>query len=70
MPLYKVDEDILNMIKYALAVYKFRNYLSGFGDLSAYLVGLCFERIILLTAAKFSELDEKIKRGKARAYEL
>lgn len=64
MPLYKVDQDILNMIKYALAVYKFRNYLSGFGHLSAYLVGLCFERIIVLTGTKFSELNEKTKRGK------
>ena len=64
MPLFKLDQDTLNTIRYALAAYKFRNYLSGFTELSAYLTGLCFERIIIQTGRKFPELDEKVRRGR------
>ena len=59
MPLYAIDDEITKMIRYALAIFKYRDYLSGFGELSAYLTSLSFERVILQTGAKFG-LDKKM----------
>ena len=47
-----VDNETLNMIHFALAVFKFRQYLRGFKDLSAYLAGLSFEKVIVKSARK------------------
>jgi len=59
MPLYYADTETLNLVKYALSVFKFKDYLSGFDDLSAYLVALTFERIVIKTARKkFPQLEE------------
>jgi len=58
MPLYTANVETLNMIRYALGVFKYRDYLSGFGELAAYLASLSFERVILQTGAKFG-LDKK-----------
>ena len=60
MPLYSVDSETRNMITYAVSVYKFRNHLSGFGDLSAYLTALSFEKIIRQTGRKLN-LESELK---------
>ncbi|MEM3550905.1 MAG: hypothetical protein QXQ94_08800 [Candidatus Bathyarchaeia archaeon] len=53
MPLYVANDETINMIRYALGVFKYRDYLSGFSELSAYLASLSFERTILQTGVKF-----------------
>lgn len=58
MPLYATNNETINMIRYALSVFKHREYLSGFSELSAYLASLSFERIILQTGNRFG-LDKE-----------
>jgi len=40
------DPETLNLIRYCLGVYRFRDTQSGFLHLSAYLAGLSFEKVI------------------------
>lgn len=61
-----VDDETLNMIHFALAVFKFRHYLKGFKDLSAYLASLSFEKVVVKKARKFGIgkcIDHLLEKG-------
>jgi len=64
MPLYSSDVETLNIVRYAISVFKYRDYLSGFSELSAYLASLSFEKIIIQTGKKF-RLHEGFKIDKS-----
>lgn len=51
---YKVeDEEITRMIRYTIALLKFKDEVGGYADLPKYLTVIAFEKMIRLTGEKF-----------------
>jgi len=50
---------IKGLIGFAIALYKFRSDVRGYGDLSKYLSVTAFERMIVLTGEKFGYTDQR-----------
>jgi len=64
MPLFEAHEETKSIIEYSIAVFKWKERLSGFEELAAYLSGLCFTKVITQTGRKFEELLRRHELGK------
>ena len=64
MLLFEANEETRSIIDYSIAVFKWKERLSGFEELAAYLAGLCFTKVIVQTGRKFEELLRKHELGK------
>jgi len=65
------DTETVDLLRYGLSIFKFKDTIYGFNHLSGYIAALCFEKIISYYAKKnkiseYSTLREKISRLKSK----
>jgi hypothetical protein len=62
MSIFVFDQDTIDIIRYILALQRFKEYLTGPQGLDEYLCALSFDRVIIQTGLKFSKFQKENPR--------
>jgi len=69
MSVFVFDQDTIGMIRYILALQRFKEYSVGPQDIDEYLCAISFNRVIVQTGLKFPKFQKENPRD-IRAYEV